>query len=225
MLRRTFIVGSVASGVLAGTTTAQPQQRQIRWESAIAAFERHDGRHPPPADAVLFVGSSSIRRWRTLAADIAPWPVINRGFGGATMRDILDHQARIVLPYRPAAIVLYGGENDIVAGDAPDLVAARVAAFVDRNKAALGPVPHLLLTSKIAPVRARFRAELDAFNRRLRDEHSGGTCATVLDTGAAVADASGNPIETLFAADRLHLNADGYARWADMILPELAGLS
>ena len=137
------------------------------------------------------------------------------------MQDILTHQARVVFPYSPAAIVLYGGENDIVAGAAPEVVVDRVRSFVDRNKGELGPIPHILLTSKVAPARLRYRNEIAAFNRLLIGEPQWQACVTVLDAGAAVADGDGHPIETMFAADRLHLNAAGYARWSALILSAL----
>src|SRR6516165_8948100 len=83
------------------------------WEFQIRAFEKADQVRPPQPGAVLFVGSSSIRYWRTLERDMAPLPVLNRGFGGSHLDHVLHYAQRTVLPYRPRAVVLYAGENDL----------------------------------------------------------------------------------------------------------------
>ena len=84
-----------------------------RFEDEISAFEAADSLAMPAPGSVLFVGSSSIRFWNTLEEDMAPLPVINRGFGGSTFDDLLFYMDRIVMPYQPSAVVLYEGDNDI----------------------------------------------------------------------------------------------------------------
>ncbi len=90
----------------------------LRFEQAIVAFEKQDAIAPVAQNAILFVGSSSIRKW-----DLQKWlpgqPVINRGFGGSVLNDSLYYIDRIVSKYRPRMVVLYAGDNDIAAGLAP----------------------------------------------------------------------------------------------------------
>src|SRR5262249_42946681 len=88
-------------------------QRAEFWESQIRAFEKADRLCPPKEGAILFTGSSSIRLWHTLERDMAPLPVINRGFGGSHLGHVVHYAQQIILPYRPRAIVLYAGENDL----------------------------------------------------------------------------------------------------------------
>ena len=83
------------------------------WEASIRSFEAQDRRQSPPADVIVFTGSSSFTLWSTMEQDLAPLPVLNRGFGGARMPDVLRYAGRIVLPYRPRAAVLFVGTNDI----------------------------------------------------------------------------------------------------------------
>src|SRR5262245_18276972 len=85
----------------------------LRWEAAISEFEKAAALQPEPKDAVLFVGRSSIRRWSTLRADMAPIPVIQRGFGGSRLADATYYAERLVNVYRPRAVVLFSGTNDI----------------------------------------------------------------------------------------------------------------
>jgi len=82
-------------------------------EASIRSFEAQDRRQSPPADVIVFTGSSSFTLWSTMEQDLAPLPVLNRGFGGARMPDVLRYAGRIVLPYRPRAAVLFVGTNDI----------------------------------------------------------------------------------------------------------------
>ena len=83
------------------------------WEGSIRKFEARDRDCPPASGGIVFTGSSSFTLWSTLEQDMAPLPVINRGFGGAFMGDVVRYADRIVLPYEPSAVVLFAGTNDI----------------------------------------------------------------------------------------------------------------
>ena len=111
------------------------------WEEAIAAFETADRRHPPPEGAIVFVDSSSIRLWKTLAEDFADFAVVNRGFGGSRMRDSLRAVGRIVIPYRPRQVVVYAGDNDIAFGGTPERMADAFRQFVARIHYCGSPPP------------------------------------------------------------------------------------
>lgn len=127
------------------------------WEEEIRAFEAEDQSAPPAAGAIVFTGSSSIRMWTTLAQDMAPRPVLNRGFGGSQAHQVLHFAPRIVLPYHPGTVVLYTGENDLEGrtGKTPEQVLAEVAAFAGLLAQAL-PHPRLVLLSvKPSPARRR----------------------------------------------------------------------
>jgi hypothetical protein len=80
------------------------------WESSIRNFEKADQAHPPKLGSIVFTGSSSILFWHTLADDMKPLDVINRGFGGSQIAQVNHYVARIVINYRPRAVVLYAGE-------------------------------------------------------------------------------------------------------------------
>ena len=81
------------------------------WEDEIVAFEAAGAEAPPEPGAIVFTGSSSIRLWSTLSADMAPMRVLNRGFGGAHMAHVVEFADRIVTPYAPRAVVVYAGDN------------------------------------------------------------------------------------------------------------------
>jgi hypothetical protein len=97
----------------AETSVAARDPEVTRWEPDIAALEALDGREADPPDAILFVGSSSIRLWDSITADMAPWSVVRRGYGGARYRDLCHFAPRLVANHDPRAIVVFVG-NDIV---------------------------------------------------------------------------------------------------------------
>src|ERR1043166_8566108 len=117
---------------------------------ALAIAEAHT---PPPRDAVLFYGSSSIRLWTTLAQDFAGVPLVNHGFGGSTLADCIGEMERLVFPLQPRAIVLYAGDNDLDQGAQPEDVLARFQAFVKSAHERLGKIPILFLSVKPSPIR------------------------------------------------------------------------
>src|SRR5687768_1218909 len=129
IFRSAVVLALLAAGALGQTTN--------RWEKDIAAFEAQDRTNPPPKNAVLFIGSSSIRLWKTLAEDFPELKVINRGFGGSQIADSIHFVDRMVVPYQPKRIVVYAGGNDINANKTPEEVARDFKAFVAKVHAKL----------------------------------------------------------------------------------------
>src|ERR1700727_2542217 len=97
--------------IIAGARVFVPSVFAQGWESSIREFESHDKVNPPTPGVIVFVGSSSIRFWRTLETDMAPLDVINRGFGGSEMSDVAQYANRVVVAYKPRAVVVYAGDN------------------------------------------------------------------------------------------------------------------
>ena len=127
MIRVVFIVIILSLTTLAQTST---YTREKEWEKEVNALVEIDRRQTPPANAVLFVGSSSIRMWHSLREDFPGVNVINRGFGGSHLEDLVFFAPKIVFPYRPKRIVVYSGENDIEAGQSAENVLADLKAFL-----------------------------------------------------------------------------------------------
>lgn len=184
----------------------------------IAAFEAADRAHAPPKDAVLFVGSSSIRFWESLEKDFPGVPVIDRGFGGSTIADCARYADRIVVPYRPRRIVFYAGDNDIAAGRAPALVAADFTAFVRQVRAALPGVPILFISVKPSLARWTLAAQIRETNRLVR-EAAAKEDFDFLDAYAPMLGADGLPRKELFREDGLHMTPEGYALWTRLVDP------
>ena len=198
------------------------------WEPAIQAFEAQGCGSPTEPGPALFVGSSSIRFWDTLAADLAPIPVLNRGFGGAQLPDLLRYADRIILPCQPRAVVIYAGENDLGAWWVwPGRVVDRFRQLVERLRQANPELPIVLLAIKPSPYFAHRRARQTEANRLLRAYCEATPGLAFIDVASLLLDADGGLRPELYR-DGLHLNAGGYALWREQVRPVLlaiAGLS
>ena len=191
----------------------------------IQAFETADLKQPPPTGAVLFIGSSSIRLWSTLARDIPEIPTINRGFGGSQIADSVRYADRIVIPYKPKLIVMYAGGNDLNAGKSPGQVLKDFQAFVATVHAAL-PDTHIAYIS-INPSVARWKHEarvLEA-NRLIEAFTRDNARLSYLDSHAKMLSAEGQPRPEILRADGLHLNAKGYELWTTILKPQILALA
>lgn len=192
-----------------------------RWEKQVAAFEAADRTRPPPQGAVLFIGSSTIARWKTLDRDFPDHVVLNRGFGGSHISDSVHYARRIVIPYRPRMIVLRAGGNDIHAGKTPERVAADFAAFVETVRAGLPDVRIAYMAINATPSRwANVEREKKA-NLLIEASIRAGRNLTYIDTWNAMLDGDGMPREELFVKDRLHFNEKGYRIFAEIVRKHL----
>ena len=205
---------------VAALAVAQPRTIDPgRFEEAIQAFEAEDRAMMPPAGAIVVTGSSSIRRWHsTLERDLAPLTVIPRGFGGSTMQDVEHFLNRIVLPYKPRAVVIYEGDNDTGAyGVPPAEIAGRLESIVSRIHAAL-PTARVYVMS-VKPSLARVAVwdkaqETNALYQRVAAENDR---VAYIDVATPFLRADGKVMDDIFIADGLHLNQKGTAVWASTI--------
>jgi lysophospholipase L1-like esterase len=193
-----------------------------RFEKDILAFEAADQEIFPPEGAILFIGSSSIRGWRSLADDFPEHAVINRGFGGSHIDDSVRLVDRIVLPYRPSMIVFYAGENDLTAGKSPEKVAQDFRTFVELVRAELPGTRIAFISMKPSPSRWRLAETKREGNRLIRDYVSQAPGVDYIDVFEPMLNDEGQPREELFVGDRLHLNVEGYALWRQIVAPYLA---
>jgi lysophospholipase L1-like esterase len=191
------------------------------WTGEIARFAQSDAIHAPPAGGIVFVGSSSIRRWTTLARDFPALPVINRGFGGSELADSVFYEDRIVISYRPREVVLYAGENDLWAGKAPEQVAADFEAFRTKLHAALPQTRLFYLAVKESPSRARVRARVLRTNALIAAACAKDPLCRFVDVATPLLDAAGRTRPELFVEDQLHLRPAGYAIWTKILNPLL----
>jgi lysophospholipase L1-like esterase len=198
---------------------AQTNHTVSRWEAEIKAFEKRDLTNPPPKGAILFVGSSSIRKWTTLAKDFPGKLIINRGFGGSEIADSTAFAERIIFPYQPKMIVLYAGDNDLAAGKSAEQVVAEYRTFVQKVHDRLPDTRIAFISIKPCPARWRLKEKVLAVNQQIAAMK--GDKQVFIDVYPSMLDADGKPKAGLFLADGLHPSAKCYQLWASLIKPWL----
>jgi lysophospholipase L1-like esterase len=192
-----------------------------KWESAIQAFEKKDKDAPPPANPVLMVGSSSFAMWRSAPEDLKPLPVINRGFGGSTLPDVLHYFDRVVTSYKPKLIMLYEGDNDMAQHKDPEKFLANVKTFVERVKKDLPGTRILILSIKPSGSRVAIWPKVQEANRLVAEYAKTQEGVETVDIGTVLLGDDGKPREELFNKDKLHMNKDGYKLWIEILKPRI----
>ena len=205
--------------VVAGGCASEEKGSATRpaFEREIEAFEAADRVARPPRDAVLFVGSSSIRMWKSLAEDFPDHVVINRAFGGSTIGDCVRYADRIVIPYRPKRIVLYAGDNDIAKGMTPERVAADFREFVEKVRKGLPEVAIDYISIKPSLARWGLVEKMRQANG-LTEAYAKETKGVgYIDVFGPMLGEEGKPRRELFVADGLHLSRKGYELWGGIM--------
>jgi lysophospholipase L1-like esterase len=192
-----------------------------RFENEIVLYEKNDAKDFPPTGAVLFVGSSSIRLWRTLEEDFPNTRVINRGFGGSKTTDVMHYFDRIVLPYKPSVIVYYTGTNDLGSGDSPGQVVARVEEFIQRVQSTMPGTRVILLSHVPGVIRKHLTARFLEANELTIGMIRKYPHVEYLDVTTPLLTEQGIPRPDVFLADSLHLNPEGYKVWKEALSPLL----
>ncbi len=189
----------------------------------IQTFVRADRQNPPAKGQVLFVGSSSFALWTDMQQDFPNHHILNRGFGGSTLPDVIRYADQVIFPYQPAQIVIYCGENDFAAPDRPSVntVEQRYLDLYRVIRQRLPKVPILYIAIKPSPVRRSLWPKFMAANRRIQADTRNERYATFVDMYSLMLDDDGQPRTDLYREDRLHMNAEGYAIWTKALEPLL----
>ena len=210
-----FLVAVGPAPIPAQTTASN------KWQSEIEKFEAADRQNPPATGSVLFIGSSSIARWTSLAEDLPGINVINRGFGGSELADSTFYVDHIVVPYRPRMVVLYAGDNDLAHGRTPQQVFDDYEGFVSRVHRQLPGTRIAFISIKPSPSRAALIPLMKKANELIKTYDAKDKTLIYIDVFTPMLDKDGNPRAELFGPDALHMNRAGYDLWKSIISPYL----
>ena len=196
-----------------------------KWAGEIDNFEKLDTQESYPNDAILFVGSSSIRKWTNIKEDMAPYPVIQRGFGGSKLEDLAFYFKRIVYPHRFRALVIFSGTNNLTAkpSDSTPKELESLAKHIRKEIKQKYPNTPVFWIA-ITPTNARWKAwpQVQEANRLVQNMCKQTPNFHFIETASNYLGPDGLPINNLFIADQIHMNEDGYHIWAKIIKKELA---
>ncbi|GBD89971.1 GDSL-like Lipase/Acylhydrolase [bacterium BMS3Abin04] len=187
-----------------------------RFDIEINRFVNQDLKNSFPNDAILFVGSSSIRMWKTHKS-FPEYKVVNRGFGGSHISDVIYFIDKVALKYSPKLIIFYAGDNDIFDKKSPEHVLNDYKNFV---KLVLDSLPRTeidFLTIKPSINRWKFWKQMKKANDLIADYSKSNSLLSVIDISDGMLNKSGMPKKEIFRNDGLHLNDTGYKLWTDKI--------
>ncbi len=192
-----------------------------RFEKTIVEYEDSDKQNAPPEGANLFVGSSSIRIWKDIADQFPDFKVINRGFGGSQFSDLIYYLDRIVIPYNPAKIFIYEGDNDIASGKDTKRImkdAKKVRKILKRK---LPEADVAFIAAKPSVARWELGEKYLELNEALELFACQNERTEYVDVWYPALDDDGMVFTHIFLEDNLHMNAEGYKIWKKVLAPYL----
>lgn len=218
MRKKIFFYGLIVL-LLANTgINAQPFAEDIK------EFKRKDSISFPGTNKILFVGSSSFTNWKDVQSYFPAYPIINRGFGGSSLADMIRYEKDIIFPYQPKQIVIYCGENDIAGSDtvAGQLVFERFKQLFTDIRDQFPAVPLIYISMKPSPSRWHMKERMMEGNELIRKFlKRKKRNAKYIDVWNAMLGPDAKPMKDIFVSDMLHMNKDGYAIWKKLIEPNL----
>lgn len=197
------------------------EQLPAYWED-IKSFKTQDSVSFPPANAILFIGSSSFTLWTDVQEYFPGHTLINRGFGGSTLAHQIQYAEDIIFPYKPRQIVIYCGENDLAFDHvSASIVLDRFKKLFQMIREKFTDLPVAYISMKPSPSRRHLVPMMREGNQLIRDFLTTQKNTAFIDVHSQMLNASGEPIPEIFLNDSLHMNAKGYTIWQKAIEPYL----
>ena len=193
----------------------------LRFSEVVAGYKSADSLQKPGPNSILFVGSSSIHGWKSLADDFPEVSVINRGMGGSHMSDLNYYMDDIVFPYKPNAVLVYEGDNDIASGKTPEKVLEDYLTFLSKMKASWPSAPIFFISIKPSLARVDFMEKMAEANALIKAHTELHENLYYIDVFNPMLREDGTPRTDIFGHDGLHMNETGYALWTKVIKSEL----
>lgn len=203
--------------LLSSKLIAQP------FSADIAAFQLQDAASFPQKKSILFIGSSSFTKWKDVQNYFPGYPILNRGFGGSSLPDVIRYADKIIFPYEPKQIVIYCGENDLAASDTvtADMVVSRFDTLFSLIRNRLPNIPIVFVSLKPSPSRQKFWPKMEEANEAIKAMMENENNAVFVDVYHLMFNEDGSIKKEIFLSDNLHMNAKGYAIWQSAIAPYL----
>jgi lysophospholipase L1-like esterase len=187
----------------------------------ILRFKKQDSIVPPVKNAILFVGSSSFAKWKDVADYFPGYIIVNRGFGGSTLLDVIRYAYDIIVPYQPKQVFIYAGDNDLAEGASVAEVVTRLKTLFQLIRINVPNATMDYISIKPSPSRENLMPKMKEANKQIEAFLKTQKNTGFINVFSPMLNADGKPKPEIFVEDRLHMNADGYAIWKKTILPYL----
>lgn len=199
------------------SVSAQPFINEIK------AFRKQDSITAPQKDVILLIGSSSFTKWKDVQDYFPGYKILNRGFGGSSLTDLIYYADDVIFKYEPGQIIIYCGENDFAGNDSlyPAQVAERFFTLFNMIREKSKKVPVAYISMKPSPSRQHLMAKFNVANVMIKSFLTQKKRTAYIDVYHKMLTAEGSPLPDIFLEDKLHMNAKGYAIWQEIIKPYL----
>ena len=191
----------------------------LRFQDEINSYKQADKTEPPPDGCYLFIGSSSMRMWKSLEEDFKDYPVINRGFGGSHFSDAIYYFEDLILAYNPEKIVIYEGDNDIAGNKSPNTIMKDLKELLGMIRGNLHHPDIAIISAKPSPRRWDLKDKYEKLNAKFKKLASKNEDLTYIDVYADMLNENGVPEPELFLEDSLHMTEKGYRIWKEKLRP------
>jgi lysophospholipase L1-like esterase len=197
--------------------------QQAPFYTEIHQFKKQDSISFPPKNAILLVGSSSFTKWRDVQAYFPDYTIINRGFGGSVLPDVIRYANDIIIPYHPKQVIVYCGDNDLASSDtiSPEIVTRRFKQLFYMVRGKLPAATITFVSIKPSPSRQRLMAKMADANAMIFKFLKTQKNTSYIDVFHPMLLSTGRAIPGIFVSDSLHMNEKGYAIWKKAMEPKL----
>jgi lysophospholipase L1-like esterase len=192
-------------------------QDPLRFKTEIDTLNRRNIKKEGSSDLILFTGSSSIRRWNNVQENFPEKNIINTGFGGSQMSDLIFFSEQAIFRYNPIQVFIYEGDNDIASGEKPGGILREADSLIDMIHNRLPLTEIVIISAKPSPLRWGLRQEYQKLNDMFGQLPSKYEFVRYLDLWTPLIGPSGRPISDFYISDSLHINSSGYERWAVIV--------
>lgn len=203
--------------------TESPPIMIDRFEKDIENYRRFDNRNTLAENPILFVGSSSIVYWETAIA-FPEFPIINRGFGGASLPEIVFYYEDIIKKHSPSIMVLYC-DIDIERGKSPEIAIEAFRELISMVSNDFPSAQILILSMKPTLIDELLGKEVrnnkKIANNGLKEYCDGAVNLHFVDLTKSMFKSDGTLRADIFLSDGMHLNELGYSLWNPVISNKL----
>lgn len=189
-------------------------QDPLRFNAEINHLDSMSYDFDPDKNIYLFTGSSSIRKWDSLSVYFSDYQIINNGFGGSQMSDLLYYVDILILKYEPNKVFIYEGDNDLAEEKEINEIMVTAKKLVKKLRKGLSEIEIVFISAKPSLARWELKHQYLALNSALRDYCNTKSYLTYADVWNVMLNQTGDPNPDLFVKDGLHLNEKGYDLWA-----------
>lgn len=195
--------------------TKSVAQDLARFDDEVNEISLRDFQRDNQKTFILFTGSSSVRLWKNLQTDFPQVQILNTGFGGSTMEELLHYSDQLIFKYTPEKIFIYEGDNDVVIGHSTERIMKATETLLAKIQLQLPEAHVFIIAAKPSIARWNYQAAYLELNHSYKKLAKRQRKVKYIDIWNPMLGDDGKPMPDIFIVDNLHMNPKGYTIWAE----------